>query len=138
MPRQCWNCYTFGDHSWASLLCLIIINKYSEYLTQFNLTLSSSPRLPNKINLNSHGRHISKLFLYKICILWNCFPPAITSLASLPLFRETHRKHLQQICFSYCANPSSLTSVTNSYAFALITKILFFILLFFFGIPNRP
>jgi len=79
-------------------LCLIILFKYihytPQYLSQFNILITTSQRRPNKLVLASHGQRISNLFLHKICTLWNCLPPSITSIKSLSEFRKQAHKHL--------------------------------------------
>ena len=84
-----------------SLITLFkIIHNNPRYLSTFNITVTRSERRPNKLLFNTHGRISSSLFLHKVGKLWNCLPPAITKLASLPEFKKAVRLHLFNIKFS--------------------------------------
>ena len=78
----------------------LIIHNNPRYLSTFNITVTRSERRPNKLLFNTHGRISSSLFLHKVGKLWNCLPPAITKLASLPEFKKAVHLHLFNIKFS--------------------------------------
>lgn len=88
---------------------LIILFKYihfhPQYLAMFHITLSHSPRRPNKLNFNAHGRHLSTLFLYQTGRLWNCLPPSITELTTLADFRPALTKYYKRYAFDTTGVP---------------------------------
>ena len=73
------------------------IHWHPDYLSRFDINISSSARRPNKLIFNSHGRISSSLFLHKIGKLWNCLPPRLTSQDSLSKFQQQYRLHVKSV-----------------------------------------
>gem|GEM_PF-6289982 len=79
-------------------ISIIVLFKYihfnPHYLALSHITITKSARRPNKLVFNSHGRIASSLFLHQIGNLWNCLPPQLTSITSLPKFKKQFHEHL--------------------------------------------
>ena len=81
----------------SALVTLIkLIHISPEHLQHFHLSLSSSPRRPNKININYHGVRFSSLFSNKAAMLWNCLPPSLTAITSLSEFKHSLYQHFHR------------------------------------------
>ena len=86
-------------------LSLILMYKFihfhPEYLERFNVSVTHSARRPNKLVFKKHGKYLSSLFIFRIGMLWNCLPPAITAVSNLSDFKNilsTYTSKYQFVC----------------------------------------